>query len=141
MLPGWIEEHKKHQKAAYGIDLDAMTEEELVKYIDDMLRAAMLEIAEAYNELSWKSWAKSTYINREELIGEGIDVLIFIGNALAAAGATSEEVNRRYLSKMGLNAQRQRYGYDGVSTKCPVCRRALDDEAVKCTPEQCSQES
>ena len=40
------------------------------------------------------------------------------------------EKNAERLKK---NAKRQEEGYDGVSTKCPGCHRALDDDAVLCT--------
>jgi len=43
----------------------------------------------------------------------------------------------RYMEKRTKHMIRQKVGYAGVTGKCSVCKRALDDRAVKCTPDHC----
>lgn len=140
MFSTWIEEQLSYQLDSFGNDLSGMTENERCRYIDDMLRAAILEVAEAYQEFSWKSWSKDQFRNQEALESELVDVLFFVANALAANGTTSERLTAKYRSKMGINTARQTAGYDASEGKCPKCRRALDDTAVTCTPILCSED-
>ena len=87
-------------------------------------------------EMGWKPWAKSRHINLEAARGEAIDALHFILNIFLALGLDdAEEIILRYNTKHDKNAKRQEEGYDGVTTKCPGCKRALDDEAVTCNLE------
>ena len=91
------------------------------------------ELHELLGEIGWKPWAKSRHINLEEARGEAIDAMHFLANIFLVLGLNdAEEIMRRYHLKHEKNAKRQEEGYDGVSTKCPGCKRALDDEAVKC---------
>lgn len=91
------------------------------------------ELHELLGEIGWKPWAKSRHINLEAARGEWIDALHFMLNLALVLGLDdSDEIMRRYLAKREKNAKRQEEGYDGVSTKCPGCGRALDDEAVEC---------
>lgn len=140
MFDEWVETQLVYQHSSFGLDLRRMSETDRLRYIDDMLRAAMLEIAEAYQEFSWKSWAKEQFRNQDALTSELVDVLFFIANALAANGVTSEQLTAKYRSKMGLNTARQVAGYNGVLDKCQKCKRALDDTAVTCTSEFCSED-
>jgi hypothetical protein len=43
-----------------------------------------------------------------------------------------EMIFEMYGTKAAVNYARIENNYDGVSTKCPGCRRAMDDPAVKC---------
>jgi len=43
-----------------------------------------------------------------------------------------EAVVAAYMTKRQKNIDRQTAGYDGVSTKCPRCKKAYDDEAAIC---------
>jgi hypothetical protein len=140
MFEDWIEDQTAYQRQSYGINPRKMTDEERLAYLDMNLKAAILEIAEAYDEFSWKPWANNTFLNRDAAVGEGVDVLFFMANYFAALGVSSEELTAKYRGKMGINTQRQIDGYDTSTTKCPGCRRALDDTAVTCTTERCSQE-
>lgn len=139
----WLETQDSYQRRSYGLNLAKMSEEERLKYIDEMLKAAILEIGEAFNEFSWKSWASNQFLNRDALVGEGIDVLFFMANVFVALGVTSDELDRRYRGKMAINTLRQSNGYDtsAPGVKCPKCKRGLDDTAVTCTPDHCSEES
>lgn len=140
MFQDWIEQQDVYQRQSYGLHLRKMSEEERLAYLDMNLKAAIMEIAEAYAEFSWKPWAKNTFLNRDAAVGEGIDVLFFMANYFAALGASSDELTEKYRRKMDINTARQVKGYDTSTTKCLTCGRALDDEAVACTPTVCSQE-
>jgi hypothetical protein len=91
------------------------------------------ELHELLAETGWKPWAKSRHINLEAARGEAIDALHFLVNLFLVLGLDdAQEIMRRYHLKHEKNAKRQEEGYDGVSTKCPGCHRALDDDAVYC---------
>lgn len=140
MFTDWLSAQLIYQHTSFGKDLRRMPEEERLRYIDDMLRAAILEIAEAYNEFGWKSWSSNRFRNQDALNSELVDVLFFVANALVANGCTDEILTAKYRGKMGLNSKRQLDGYDSLN-KCTSCNRALDDEAVTCTAELCSEEA
>lgn len=91
------------------------------------------ELHELLAETGWKPWAKSKHINLEAARGEAIDALHFLLNLFLVLGMDADDVLERYLAKRQKNQKRQEADYDGVSTKCPGCKRALDDDAVECT--------
>lgn len=90
------------------------------------------ELHELLGEIGWKPWAKSRHINLDAAKGELIDALHFLLNLCLVLGMDASEIIHRYDAKHEKNAKRQEEGYDGVSTKCALCKRALDDDAVKC---------
>lgn len=90
------------------------------------------ELHELLGEVGWKPWAKSRHINIEAARGELIDAYHFMANLSLVLGMDAEEIMRRYHEKHAKNAKRQEEGYDGVSTKCIGCKRALDDSGVEC---------
>lgn len=122
----WIEKTKYLQEEFYGHKFEDFTHQELVEWIRINVLAAEDELHEALGEVSWKPWASAQFFNREAYLGEIVDVLHFIGNLVAGAGITDEELNTAYLEKMERNRQRQREGYTGVA-KCVKCKRAVDD--------------
>lgn len=93
-----------------------------------------VEVAEGLGETGWKPWATSNHLNREAFRGEMVDVLKFWMNLCLNAGITPQEIFDGFVSKHYTNMERQRVGYDGVSTKCPGCKRAYDDPATRCRP-------
>lgn len=115
---------------------DIPTDEDRRPAIDFMhwnVTAATDELHELLGEIGWKPWAKSRHINLEAARGEWIDALHFMLNLALVLGLDdADEIMRRYLAKREKNAKRQEENYDGVSTKCPGCNRALDDDAVAC---------
>lgn len=128
------------QTRVYGYDFQAMTDEERVQYIKDMMLGIQAELKEMLDEVNWKSWTTETGINNlEAYLGEAVDVWHFLMNLLLATGLGPYELTyqfyRRYYEKAKLNAKRQEDGYDSRSTKCGHCGRALDDPAVACTRE------
>lgn len=108
------------------------SQEGKIEFIKTNHMALIDEMHEALAEVGWKPWASSRHINREAFKGEMVDVLHFFMNLLIVNGITPEELYLGYISKRGINVARQAEGYDGVSTKCKGCGRALDDKAVNC---------
>lgn len=94
------------------------------------------ELHELLGETGWKPWAKSRHINLEAARGEAIDAMHFLANIFLVLGLNdAQDIMRRYHAKHAKNAKRQADGYDGVTTKCKGCHRALDDDAVNCYEE------
>lgn len=116
-------------------DLGQLTEEQRALLVKDNTLACLDELHEALNEVGWKPWASSRHVNEDALQGELIDAWHFLMNLFMLAGLTPHMVAERYRAKAQVNQARQAEGYDGVSTKCPGCRRALDDPATSCEPE------
>lgn len=105
------------------------------EYIREQALALTDELHEALAETGWKSWASGdAWINREAFAGEMADVFIFMMNLLLVADVTPADLMDKVKTKIAKNHKRQDDGYDGVATKCAGCGRALDDDAVKCTP-------
>lgn len=128
----WLAQTRQLQTDTYGMNYAALDDDisALAAYVDWNLKSAILELAEAYNEISWKPWAQDKpFVNRESLVKELVDVLHFTGNVICALGVSDEELNQVYLAKMDVNRARQLRGYfiaaDGE--KCTGCSRALDD--------------
>lgn len=97
------------------------------------------EVHEALAEVGWKPWATSRHVNHPEFMREMVDAWhFFLNMLLAGAGASgcsiwemATQFENYYIEKNQKNLQRQLDGYDGVSTKCPVCKRELSE----CPPE------
>ena len=125
------------QVESYGYDPGLMQGEERTTFIMWNVVALTDELHEALAETGWKPWATSRHVNEEAFRGELVDALHFLVNLCLAADMSADELHARYLEKRGINAARQADGYDGVSTKCPACHRALDDSAVTCKEGWC----
>jgi hypothetical protein len=107
-------------------------------YVREQALALADEKHEALAEVAWKSWASGGFwINRDAYKGELADTLIFLMNLMLVAEITPSELMEVVKAKQIKNHKRQDDGYDGVTTKCPRCKRAYDDDAVGCyrTPE------
>lgn len=143
MYDEWLTTQGVYQRQTFGHNFAKMPTNEILTYVDEMLKAAAIEIlSEAYNEFSWKSWAKNQFLNRDALVGEVIDAEFFLANVLVALGVSDEEHTTKYRRKMEINTARQERGYDtsAAGEKCPSCKRGLDDTAVTCTTDRCSEE-
>lgn len=126
------------QTESFGQDPRALDGDTRAQYMRDMTLALVDELSEALNETGWKPWATSRHLHRDAYVAELVDALHFLANLFLVAGATEHEITALYLAKAEKNRQRQEAGYDGVSTKCSRCGRALDDAAVSCTSERCA---
>lgn len=132
-----LENMLKAQLDIQGIinpDLPPLNERDLDQRIDAIRYnyiALVQELSEAMNEVGWKSWATSRHINAE-MFGELRDVFQFLVNLMfLATGDSPEKLAHRLVhdlaAKHEVNIQRAKGNYDGVSTKCPRCKRALDE--------------
>jgi len=137
MLSEIFARQRELQTRSFGVDPASLDENERVRYVIDMNMALQDELHEALGEIGWKPWATSRHFNRDAYVGELIDALHFLVNLFLVAGADADEVHNLYLAKANKNARRQQDGYDGLTGKCRVCARALDDDAVNCTPGRC----
>lgn len=95
-------------------------------------KALVHEMVEMESETGWKPWAKGAYVNVQAARGEWIDMLHFMLNGALVLGMDAQMIREMYDAKHAKNEARQNAEYDGVSTKCGVCHRALDDDAVQC---------
>lgn len=124
------------QRESFGYNFETMTAEQRIQYIKDMKLALEAELQEALDETGWKPWATRKFINRDAYFGELVDVLHFLMNMFLVLGDNTgdlaDEIFTKYCLKNHINERRQREGYDGISTKCGGCGRALDDPAVSC---------
>jgi NTP pyrophosphatase (non-canonical NTP hydrolase) len=118
------------QQVIHHYDIDVQTDEQRIHSIKENVLACTDELHEALHEVGWKQWATSRHINEDALKGEIIDAFHFILNLALHAGMDSEEFFRRFIEKNQRNFERQAEGYDGISSKCPHCARALDDVGV-----------
>lgn len=123
------------QAEAYGKDPTELEGDERLQFAKDMHIALTDELHEALGEIGWKPWATSKHFEEDAYKAELVDAWHFFMNLMLVARMTPEDLFQGYTKKRQRNIERQLEGYDGVSTKCPYCKRALDDPAVKCEPE------
>lgn len=131
-LEAMMQRQYEAQVYVHGNDVDSMSDEDRIEFITWNVLALTDELHEALGEIGWKPWATSRHINKDEFQGELIDAWHFMLNLFLVSGMSPDDIHRRYLEKRDRNDQRQEDGYDGVSTKCKGCGRALDDDDVKC---------
>lgn len=123
------------QIEAYGSSPNTLLPDDVpgaVNFIHWNVTALTDELHELLGETSWKPWAKGDFVNITAAKGELIDALHFLLNLANVLDMDSDEIQERYYAKRAKNAKRQLDGYDGVTTKCPGCKRALDDDGVAC---------
>lgn len=124
---------QRELQTEYGYKYENMTLEERVATIKDMYVAATQELSEALNETSWKPWTVGSPFINEALTGELVDALQFMLNMLFCQYPELNEfqlaqlINEKHSKKVAINRKRLAEDYDGVSTKCPGCGRALDE--------------
>lgn len=123
----WLPSTKALQERAFGY-VFPLKDDALADYVTWNHTAAVLELGELLNEVGWKPWAQPRgWVNQAKAITELVDVLHFVANIAVALGVDEAELWAAYRAKQRVNAERQARGYDGVTEKCPVCRRATDD--------------
>lgn len=117
-----------------GTDITKMSSTELMAFVREQMLACTDELHEALQETGWKTWAKNPHINYDAFRAELIDTWQFLMNLMWVAGMTPEMLYVGHAKKVTQNLERNAAKYDGVSTKCPRCRRAYDDTYVNCKP-------
>lgn len=121
-------------------DFTTMSTEARIVYVKEYVLALEHELHEALDEMSWKPWAtREPVLDRTAYIGELIDVLHFLMNLFLVVEVSADEIYDGYIAKWAVNVSRFNGGYDGVSTKCRGCGRALDDPSVRCTTDICAE--
>jgi dimeric dUTPase (all-alpha-NTP-PPase superfamily) len=118
---------------SFGKDPKLLSEEERADWIRWNVLALSDEMHEALAEVGWKPWATSRHVNRAAYISELVDAFHFFMNLMLVVDCTSDEFLAKYAEKRKINIKRQEDGYDGVTGKCRMCKRAFDDPAVSCT--------
>jgi hypothetical protein len=119
-------------------DIRKMTPKMLMDYVREQTLACTDELHEALTETGWKTWAKNPHINEEAMRDELIDAWLFLLNLMNVAGMTPEQLYLGHAKKVANAIKRNNDKYDGVSTKCPTCKRAFDNDAVGCRPGYCA---
>lgn len=127
-----LQEQLQVEAYSNGLSPRHFSDEGRIEFIKTNVLAATDELHEALGEVGWKPWATSRHINTDALRAELVDTWHFFMNLCIVAGMTPEDLYEGYLKKRKKNIQRQEEGYDGVTLKCPGCKRALDDDAVTC---------
>lgn len=119
------------QRKINGYELSDQTITQRIDNIKLNVLACTDELHELLGEVSWKPWTQGEpYINRDAAVKEGVDALHFLVNLFLHLDVTPAELLERYTAKNRVNHARQETGYDGVTTKCPKCRRALEDLVI-----------
>jgi hypothetical protein len=135
----WLASTRVLQAEAFGKDFSVTDPDEFADSIVMNHTALVTELSEFMNEVGWKDWITPRgWVNREAAVGELVDAAHFLANLLVRLDVTDEEWEQRYQAKQEVNRNRQRVGYDGVSNKCLICRRAYDDTGVTCEPGVCN---
>lgn len=138
-LSAMFDAQRKLQVEAYGADPGSLGTTERIQFIKDMVYALEDELHEFTGEIGWKPWATSKHIYQEAAQGELVDAFHFFMNLCMAVNLDPDALYEKYMAKRQRNIERQQAGYDGVSGKCPRCKRALDDPAVECYLETSSE--
>lgn len=117
-----------------GKAIEDFSDAERMEAIRDNILACTDELHEAMAETGWKPWATSNHINVKSFHSEMVDAWHFFMNLMLHSGMTADDLYQGYVDKHQTNIKRQDDGYDGITGKCPICKRAYDDKGVKCTP-------
>lgn len=123
------------QRKSYGnspTDLLPDKPAEAINFITWNVLALTDELHELLAETGWKPWSTSEHVNLTAARSELIDAFHFFMNLALVLGMDAETIYAGYMRKREKNAKRQAEGYDGISGKCPGCKRALDDDGVDC---------
>jgi len=115
------------QKKSFGINPSTLDDNGKIEFIRWNILALTDELHETLKEVGWKPWATSRHINRDAYVSELVDAFHFFMNLMIVVDCDAEEILERYQEKRKINAARQKQNYDGVSSKCIICKRALDD--------------
>lgn len=117
-----------------GTDFGSMSPEERRNFIVENVLAATDELHEALNETGWKSWATSRHLNEEAFFGELRDCWQLLTNLMLVIESDPDKLAKLFadklIAKLAVNHARVDSNYDGVTTKCPGCSRALEDVTI-----------
>lgn len=131
----------KEANPTQGGDPYQMSRNQLAVFITWNHTALVKELGEALDEVGWKPWASSRFVQGKPALKEMVDAWHFFLNIMLAIGAWAsldgddfQEVKNiadyfenYYGEKNATNLQRQVEGYDGVTDKCAECHRDLSE--------------
>lgn len=120
----------EYQQFMYGSLPKDLPLNEKIEAFRTMFIALVCEAVEVMDEVGWKPWATSRFINEEKARGEVVDELHFVMNKALLLGMTPDSLYEKYVEKNERNRKRQREGYTGVDEKCIVCGRDVTDVKV-----------
>lgn len=126
-LSQMLELQRSLQVNSYGKDPGKLVGDERVQFVKDMVLAATSELHEFLDETNWKPWSIGDQCNKPLMRKELVDLWHFVMNLMLVSGMSADQLYHMYRDKREVNARRQQQGYDGTSTKCPTCKRALED--------------
>lgn len=109
----WLASTDVLQRESFGFDWELIgrTPANVAASLKDNIFAAMIELAEASVEFSWKHWAKDEpFYDRERVLAEFVDVAHFLANGLHAMDVTDEEWEAAYKAKQDKNRRRMATG-------------------------------
>lgn len=120
------------QVTGYGGDPGQMDLPTKIQYLKDMKLGIESELQELLDETDWKPWTVGERkINYDGAKKELVDCWHFIMNMMLALNMSTDDLYKMYMKKHQVNADRMASGtYDGKSTKCPGCKRALEDVSL-----------
>lgn len=116
-----------------GQDPATLKIDDKIRYIKDMILGLEDELHEVMGEMSWKPWTVGEKsINADGVKKELVDAWHFLMNIMVAVDMSGDELYKMYMKKRAVNEARMESGtYDGKSTKCPGCKRALEDVTLQ----------
>ena len=94
-----------------GIDSEALSEEERIKWTLNYIRALQQDAAELTDSLPWKWWAKYQKFDIQNARVEVVDMLHFLVSIAEVLGMKSDDFYQAYLKKNQINHTRQDSGY------------------------------
>lgn len=130
MLEHIMELQEDYQEFMYGGKPKDLALNAKIDAFKTMFIALVCELVETMDEVGWKPWATSRFINVAKAKGEVVDQLHFVMNEALLLGMTADELYKKYVEKNERNRARQRDGYSGVDEKCITCARDLQDVKI-----------
>lgn len=94
-----------------GVDTDAMTDDDKVKWILNYCRALSQEMAELTDSVPWKWWAKYQTFDKQNARVEVVDMFHFLISMAQVLGMSADDVYNAYVKKNKVNHERQESGY------------------------------
>jgi dimeric dUTPase (all-alpha-NTP-PPase superfamily) len=94
-----------------GMNAEALTEEEKVKWVLNYTRAMTQEIAELVDSVPWKWWAKYQNFDVQNARVEVVDLFHFLISIAQVLGMSPDDVYQAYVKKNQVNHERQDSGY------------------------------
>lgn len=145
----WLASTRDLQRDVYAWDWEkirANSRESYLETLGESIRsnttALSAELGEFLQETGsvWKTWLSGRSLTdgqRRAAVEELVDLGHFLANIAVSLDVTDDEWETIYRAKQEKNRARQRdeNGYDGVTGKCPRCRRAYDGAGVECRAE------